>query len=93
MQLPIFEESILQSKVLRYGENPHQKGTYFGAEDTLPKQLHGKEISHNNLLDIEAAIELIADTFKVPKGIIVPFSAEKGTGREELVRIIFNSIE
>ena len=42
---------------------------------------------------IEPAVDLIADTFKVPKGIIVPFSAEKGTGRDELVRIIFNSIE
>ena len=42
---------------------------------------------------IEPAIDLIADTFNVPKGIIIPFSAEKGTGREELVRIIQNSLE
>jgi phosphoribosylaminoimidazolecarboxamide formyltransferase/IMP cyclohydrolase len=55
---------------LRYGENPHQKGTYFGAENSLPKQLHGKEISHNNLLDIEAAIELIADFEETTVGII-----------------------
>ena len=42
---------------------------------------------------VEPAIQLIADTFNVPRGIIVPFSAEKGTGRDELVRIIQNSLE
>ncbi len=56
-----FKESILVSKTLRYGENPHQKALYFGSEESLPEQLWGKEISYNNLLDIEAAIELIGD--------------------------------
>lgn len=56
-----FKESILVSKTLRYGENPHQKALYFGNEGSLPEQLWGKEISYNNLLDIEAAIELIGD--------------------------------
>ena len=46
---------------MRYGENPHQAGYYFGAPDSLPKQIHGKELSYNNLLDIEAGIELIYD--------------------------------
>ncbi len=59
--VPSFKANFSESKPLRYGENPHQKGTYFGSENSLPKQLHGKEISHNNLLDIEAAIELISD--------------------------------
>ncbi|MBR6539974.1 MAG: bifunctional phosphoribosylaminoimidazolecarboxamide formyltransferase/IMP cyclohydrolase, partial [Bacteroidales bacterium] len=59
--IPAFKKSELNSKALRYGENPHQKGVYFGSENSLPKQLHGKEISHNNLLDIEAAVELISD--------------------------------
>jgi phosphoribosylaminoimidazolecarboxamide formyltransferase / IMP cyclohydrolase len=56
-----FKKNYSHSRPLRYGENPHQTGTYFGEENSLPKQLHGKEISHNNLLDIEAAIELISD--------------------------------
>ena len=56
-----FKRSYMQGKELRYGENPHQKGFYYGAEKSLPEQLHGKEISHNNLLDIESAIELISD--------------------------------
>jgi len=42
---------------------------------------------------VEPAIELISETFNVPKGIIIPFSAEKGTGRDELVRIIQNTLE
>ena len=46
-------------KALRYGENPHQKGVYFGNFDALFNQLHGKEISYNNLLDIDAALSLI----------------------------------
>ena len=60
-EIPSFKVSEQKGQTLRYGENPHQKGTYYGAENSLPKQLHGKEISHNNLLDIEAAVELISD--------------------------------
>lgn len=60
------EESALRltaddAKSLRYGENPHQKGTFFGNFDEVFEQVHGKEISYNNLLDIDAAISLIAD--------------------------------
>jgi phosphoribosylaminoimidazolecarboxamide formyltransferase/IMP cyclohydrolase len=60
-QVNVFKQSILQSKSLRYGENPHQKGTFYGNFDSLFHQLHGKEISYNNLLDIEAAVYLIDD--------------------------------
>ncbi len=56
-----FKESIRESTPLRYGENPHQKALFYGKEGSLPTQIHGKEISYNNLLDIEAAIELISD--------------------------------
>ncbi|MCH5246928.1 MAG: bifunctional phosphoribosylaminoimidazolecarboxamide formyltransferase/IMP cyclohydrolase [Muribaculaceae bacterium] len=48
-------------KSLRYGENPHQKGSFVGAFDDILTQLHGKEISYNNLLDIDAAVSLISD--------------------------------
>lgn len=48
---------------LRYGENPHQKGTFYGDLNQIFEQIHGKEISYNNLLDIDAAISLI-DEFK-----------------------------
>ena len=48
-------------KTLRYGENPHQKGIFYGNFSEAFEQLHGKEISYNNLLDIDAAVSLIAD--------------------------------
>lgn len=46
---------------LRYGENPHQKGMFYGNFSEIFEQLHGREISYNNLLDIEAAVSLISD--------------------------------
>ncbi len=48
-------------KAMRYGENPHQKGYFFGRLDELFEQIHGKEISYNNLLDIDAATTLMAE--------------------------------
>lgn len=49
------------AKVLRYGENPHQKGVFYGKFEDMFEQLQGKEISYNNLLDIDAAVNLIND--------------------------------
>lgn len=57
-------------KSLRYGENPHQRGFYYGDFDRMFTQLHGKEISYNNLLDIDAAINLIGD-FTEPTFVIM----------------------
>ncbi len=56
-----FRCSENDSKVLRYGENPHQKGVFFGKFEAMFEQLQGKEISYNNLLDIDAAVNLIND--------------------------------
>jgi len=50
-----------ESKILRYGENPHQKAVFFGKFEDMFEQLQGKEISYNNLLDIDAAVNLIND--------------------------------
>ena len=58
---PAFKQSIQEYKTLRYGENPHQKGVFYGSFDDLFKQIHGKEISYNNLLDIDAAVSLISE--------------------------------
>lgn len=57
----VFKASILNGKALRYGENPHQKGWFYGKFEDMFTQLHGKEISYNNLLDIDAAVQLIAE--------------------------------
>ena len=53
--------AIDNSKIMRYGENPHQKGMFFGDFDQMFTQVHGKEISYNNLLDIDAAVSLISE--------------------------------
>ena len=53
--------SVPQSRSLRYGENPHQAGQYFGDLDGLLKPLHGKALSYNNLLDVDAAVQLMEE--------------------------------
>lgn len=55
----IYKESIADGQILRYGENPHQKGFFFGDFDAMFKKIHGKELSYNNLLDVDAAVNLI----------------------------------
>lgn len=59
----VLKESILKSTVLRYGENPHQKGIFYGNLNEIFDQLHGKELSYNNLLDVDAAL-LLMNEFK-----------------------------
>lgn len=60
-----FRIAIDGAKEMRYGENPHQHGTFYGDFSAMFDQLHGKEISYNNLLDIDAAVCLISE-FKDP---------------------------
>ena len=55
--------SFKNGKELRYGENPHQKGTFYGDFNSMFEQLHGKELSYNNLLDVDAAVNLILEFF------------------------------
>ncbi len=68
--LPVYKSSILQAKVLRYGENPHQTGTYYGNLNEVFDILNGKELSYNNLVDLEAALQLVAE-FKDPTFAII----------------------
>ncbi len=60
-QIPVFKQSCKHGEVLRYGENPHQKGVFYGNIDDCFDKLNGKEISYNNLGDIDAACALIDD--------------------------------
>ncbi|CAM3930216.1 MULTISPECIES: bifunctional phosphoribosylaminoimidazolecarboxamide formyltransferase/IMP cyclohydrolase [Flavobacterium] len=53
--------SIDNAQVLRYGENPHQKGLFFGDFDKMFTKLNGKELSYNNLLDVDAAVNLMSE--------------------------------
>lgn len=72
------------SKPLRYGENPHQKGSFFGEFNEMFEQLHGKEISYNNLLDIDAAVNLINDFEDITFAILKHNNACGLASRDEL---------
>ena len=57
----VFKHSIHQSDVLRYGENPHQSGVFYGDFEKVFDKLNGKSISYNNLVDIDAAVQLMRE--------------------------------
>ena len=63
--LTVFKQSEQKAAVLRYGENPHQKGYFYGDLDAMFEKLNGKELSYNNLVDVDAAVALI-DEFTEP---------------------------
>lgn len=69
-ELPVFKQSLSDHVPLRYGENPHQSGVFYGDLARVFDQLHGKDLSYNNLVDIEAAINLI-DEFSDPTVVII----------------------
>ncbi len=77
-----FRESINSSYHLRYGENPHQKGIYYGDPEQLFDKLHGKEISYNNLLDLDAALSLI-DEFTGITYVIIKHNNACGVASRE----------
>ncbi len=60
-EIAALKVSETNGKVLRYGENPHQKGYFYGDFDAIFTKLHGKELSYNNLLDVDAAVNLILE--------------------------------
>jgi len=65
-----FRQSFNKAEVLRYGENPHQEGIFYGDTSEVFEQLHGKAISYNNLVDLEAALALIKE-FSEPAFAII----------------------
>lgn len=69
-EVPAFRVSSAPGRVLRYGENPHQKGYFYGDLTEYFDQIHGKEISYNNLVDIEAGVQLIAEFEETAFGIL-----------------------
>ena len=79
------KQSFTPSVKLRYGENPHQEGYFFGNFDLMFDQLHGKEISYNNLLDIDAAVGLIAEFDKTTFAILKHNNACGLASRDSLI--------
>ncbi len=80
--LPVFKQSISGNTVLRYGENPHQQGVYFGDLNSVFEQLNGKTISYNNINDLDAAIDLI-DDFSEPTYAILKHNNACGLASRE----------
>ncbi|MCW5908721.1 MAG: bifunctional phosphoribosylaminoimidazolecarboxamide formyltransferase/IMP cyclohydrolase [Chitinophagales bacterium] len=68
--LDVFKQSELSGKVLRYGENPHQRGVFYGNLEEIFDILNGKELSYNNLVDVDAALNLVAE-FEEPTVAII----------------------
>ncbi len=80
-----FRESINNAYNLRYGENPHQKGIFYGDTEQIFDKLHGREISYNNLLDIEASLNLIDEFDETTVVIIKHNNACGAASRENLL--------
>ena len=60
-EIEAYKVSESNGQTLRYGENPHQKGYFYGNMDEMFDKLHGKELSYNNLLDVDAAVNLMGE--------------------------------
>ncbi len=81
-EIPVCRESINSSYRLRYGENPHQKAVFFGDPDEIFEKLHGREISYNNLLDIDSALGLSLE-FRDPTFAIIKHNNACGVAARE----------
>jgi len=79
------KQSIQESKTLRYGENPHQEGTFYGKLDDMFEQLNGKELSYNNLLDVDAAVNLMAEFNETTFAVLKHNNACGLASRENLI--------
>ncbi|MCK4920464.1 MAG: bifunctional phosphoribosylaminoimidazolecarboxamide formyltransferase/IMP cyclohydrolase [Bacteroidales bacterium] len=83
--LTALKESVFPGKKLRYGENPHQEGYFYGNFDEIFEKLHGKEISYNNLLDIDAAVHLMGEFEETTFAILKHNNACGIASRPELI--------
>jgi phosphoribosylaminoimidazolecarboxamide formyltransferase/IMP cyclohydrolase len=75
----VFSLSVQKSADLRYGENPHQRAALYGNFHTFFEKLHGKELSYNNIVDIQAAAELLEE-FSEPTACIIKHTNPCGVG-------------
>lgn len=80
-----FKKSFDKSYPMRYGENPHQQGTFFGNLEGVFNQLHGKDLSYNNLVDVDAAINLIGE-FTEPTVAIIKHTNPCGVATRQTLK-------
>ncbi|MGE8244098.1 MAG: bifunctional phosphoribosylaminoimidazolecarboxamide formyltransferase/IMP cyclohydrolase, partial [Sphingobacterium sp.] len=83
--IEVFKQSEQNAQVLRYGENPHQKGIFFGDLDNMFNKLNGKELSYNNLVDVDAAVALI-DEFEQPTFAILKHTNACGVASRPTIK-------
>ncbi|MGJ1285498.1 bifunctional phosphoribosylaminoimidazolecarboxamide formyltransferase/IMP cyclohydrolase [Sphingobacterium spiritivorum] len=83
--LDVFKQSEQVAQVLRYGENPHQKGVFYGNLDAMFDKLNGKELSYNNLVDVDAAVSII-DEFEEPTFAILKHTNACGVASRPTVK-------
>ncbi len=83
--LEVFKQSEQQAQVLRYGENPHQKGVFFGNLNAMFDKLNGKELSYNNLVDVDAAVAII-DEFEEPTFAILKHTNACGVASRATIK-------
>ena len=82
--LTVFKYSEQKAITLRYGENPHQNGVFYGDLDAMFDKLNGKELSYNNLVDVDAAVALI-DEFEEPTFAILKHTNACGIASNESI--------
>ncbi|MDO6389273.1 bifunctional phosphoribosylaminoimidazolecarboxamide formyltransferase/IMP cyclohydrolase [Pontibacter sp. BT731] len=81
----VFKQSVREATPLRYGENPHQQGTFYGKLEDLFEQLNGKQLSYNNLVDVDAAVALGAE-FEEPAVAILKHTNACGCATGETIK-------
>lgn len=84
--VPAYKRSLQNGRVLRYGENPHQQGIYYGDLDGLFEQLNGKELSYNNLVDVDAAVNLVKEFEGETAFVIIKHTNACGVATGETVK-------
>jgi len=85
-EIPSFKKSIQHGRVLRYGENPHQQGMFFGDLDGMFEQCHGKALSYNNLVDVDAAVSLVKEFEGETAFVIIKHTNACGVATASTVR-------
>ena len=90
--IPALKVSYGQGQELRYGENPHQKGFFYGDFDAMFDKLHGKELSYNNLLDVDAAVNLMSEfAGEAPTFAILKHNNACGIAQRDTVLEAYNA--
>jgi phosphoribosylaminoimidazolecarboxamide formyltransferase/IMP cyclohydrolase len=86
--LPGFKKSFNNIKELRYGENPHQTGFFYGNLEEVFDTLHGRDLSYNNLVDVEASIHVVAE-FSQPTFAIIKHTNTCGLASSDTIKVAY----